>query len=141
MTIPNTDTETGVKYGVVALDSLANWVFDEFFYHGRNLSSDGAFQDAIAYDGLDPDDDEQVQEFWDSYQADEEEYALEIDGMKLELSYLGGAPLVWVFKSPHTTECRECSPCCPLAGDLDSQDPGGFTTYTLPKEWFFDIQD
>ena len=38
--IPNTNPETGFRYGVVALHSLQDWVFDEFFYNGTNLTAD-----------------------------------------------------------------------------------------------------
>ena len=135
--LPNVNPETGIRYGVVALDSLEDWAFDEFFYQGRNVTADAALEEAIA-NGLDPDDDDATQDFWDDYQAEEENYELETkDGLKLGLSYLGGAPLVWVFESPVTTEARECSPCVPGAGDLDSQEPGSFTCYTLPSEWFY----
>jgi hypothetical protein len=36
-----------------------------------------------------------------------------------QVSSLGGAPLIWVFKSPYVTPCRQCSPCVPNAGNLD----------------------
>ena len=70
------------------------------------------------------------------YSAEEECYEAEVDGMKLGLSWLGGAPFVWVYESPHTTHARECSPCVPHAGDLDSKDPGGFECYDLPVDWY-----
>ena len=131
--IANINPETGIRYGVVSLNSLADWAFDEFFYSGTNETSDAAFREWKAEN---PDADESAeQEFWDMYQGEEEEYSLETDGMNLAISYLGGAALVWVFQSPHTTTARECSPCVPNAGDLDSQESGGFECYTLPKEW------
>jgi len=133
--LPNTNPETGIRYGVVKLDSLADWAFDEFFNNGRNVTADAALAEAVA-EGLDPEDDEATQQFWDGYQGEEETYELETDGMRLMLSYLGGAPLVWVFQSPVTTEARLCSPCVPGAGDLDNQEPGAFTCYSLPIEWF-----
>ena len=33
---PNTNPYTDIRYGVVRLNSLADWVFDEFLYHGTN---------------------------------------------------------------------------------------------------------
>ena len=130
--IPNMNSETGIRYGVVALDSLEDWVWDEFFHQGTNET-----QEAVAkeYNVENMPEDEQ-QAFWDNYYADEEEYSLETDGMSLGLSYLGGAPLVYVFQSPHMTQARECSPCIPGAGNLDSQEVGSFDCYTLPQDWF-----
>jgi len=111
-------------------------VYDEFFYHGTNLSAAAALADAIACGDVVEDDEESEQNFWDYYEAGEEEYSLEIDGLSLGLVYLGGAPLVYVFRSPHIAQASVCSPCVPSAGDLDSQHAGGIDCYTLPPDWF-----
>ena len=132
--LTNTDQATGYAYGVVALNSLADWVFDEFWYDGVNLTMAAVEEEAHAdhpeWEGILPD------EFWDGIALETESYSLTKDGLCLELSYLGGAPLVWVFKSPHTTLARPCSPCCPGAGDLDNKDATGIPTYDLPPEWY-----
>jgi len=130
----NCDTETGTPYGVVSMNALEDWVFDEFFNAGENLTARSAFEES----GIDPDDDGAVQEFWDYYECDEEEYALDLpdEGLHLGLSYLGGAPLVWVYKSPHVAFCRPCSPCVPGAGDLDSKVEPGMRCYDLPADWY-----
>jgi hypothetical protein len=141
----NTNPSTGVRYGTVYLQSLAGWAFEEFLYHGTNLSYEAARKDfeqefRAAYEG-EPDDlddalDEALDGFNEDYTGEEETYRLEKDGLELELSYLGGAPMVWVLKSPHTARVRLCSPCVPNAGDLGSPDEGGVEAYTLPPEWF-----
>jgi hypothetical protein len=128
--MPNVNPETGIRYGVVALNTLAEWVFDEFFYHGTNTTYEDALKEWQA-ENPDADDDNFL------WEGDEDSYELETeDGLKLGLSYLGGAPLVWVFESPHTTRARLCSPCVPNAGDLDNRDPNGEECYTLPDDWF-----
>jgi hypothetical protein len=140
--LPNTNPETGVRYGVVALNTLADWVFDEFFHNGTNVSYEAALeefkQSILAYSVSVSD--EEIQDFNDHYEGEEECYELETSvpegTLKLGLSYLGGAPLVWVFQSPHTTRARLCSPCIPNGGDLDNQDPDGEECYTLPPDWF-----
>lgn len=129
----NVNPETGIRYGVAAILGLADWVFDEFFQNGRNLSAEAAFEEWRAEN---PEAD--VDDFWDSYEEYEDCYSLETGEMKLGMFYLGGAPLVWVYESPHVTRARLCSPCVPNAGDLDSQDPEGFECYTLPADWFDD---
>lgn len=124
----NVNPETGIRYGVVSLNSLAEWVFDEFFQSGVNLSYQAALDEWIS-EGNDPD----SEDF--EYESDEDTYELETsDGLKLGLSTLGGAYNVWVLESPHTVRCGLCSPCCPNAGNLDSY--GEFVAYTLPPEWF-----
>jgi hypothetical protein len=61
----------------------------------------------------------------------------EVEGVKLSLSYLGGAPLLWVVKSPRLVWCRPCSPCVPGGGDLDSpqEEGSGMQCYGLPEGW------
>lgn len=139
--MPNYNPETGIRYGVVALGSLSEWAFDEFFHNGRNLTYEAALSEAKAeHDG--EWDDAAEQDFADSYECDCEQYELETtddDGnpLKLGLSCLGGAPLVWVFESAYQCDCAQCSPCVPGAGDLDTRrDPSGVGTYDLPPNWY-----
>ena len=58
-----------------------------------------------------------------------------LDGVKYEISWLGGAPLLWVFESPIISKARLCSPCVPNAGDLDSLDDDGYECYGIPEDW------
>jgi len=131
--IPNIHPETNIAYGVTNLNSLKDWVYDEFFNHGKNTSYAAALDD---WQKTNPDCDEQ--EFADEYMGEEDCYSLEKDGMSLELSYLGGAPMVFVLESSITTLCSQCSPCVPNAGDLNSQHELGMRAYTLPGDWFED---
>jgi len=131
--IPNINPETNIPYGVASLNSLKDWVYDEFFTYGVNTSYAAALDE---WKKTNPDCDEQ--EFADDYEGEEECYSLETDGMSLELSYLGGAAMVFVLKSSSTTLCSQCSPCVPNAGDLNSQHELGIRAYTLPGDWFED---
>lgn len=130
----NVDPKTGIRYGVVSLNNLADWVFDEFFLNGVSETYEAAKKEHFG--DKEPDDNE-LEEFNDNFDCDEEEYSLETDGMKLLLNFLGGAPLVWVIESPHRAFCAECSPCCPNAGNLDEKREGGVETYDLPKDWYY----
>lgn len=42
------------------------------------------------------------------------------DGVTYRISWLGGAPLLWVFDGPQGVCVSHCSPCAPGAADLDS---------------------
>lgn len=131
----NYNPETGIAYGVVSMNSLADWAFEEFVADGTNLSAEAAYADWS--EGLSADEIANgADDFWNEYRVDEENWVLEKDGLKLGLSWLGGAPLVWVFESPHTTTATPCSPCVPGAGDLDTPSDDGIRCYTLPTEWF-----
>lgn len=57
------------------------------------------------------------------------------EGVKYAISWLGGAPLLWIFESPVLSKARLCSPCVPNAGDLDSLDEGGYECYGIPSDW------
>ena len=133
--IPNINPNTGIPYGVVSLNSLQDWVFDEFSHNGVNLTYEAALEEAQLEKEFD---EEEFNETYSMVVAEEEEFELEMEpeGLKLLLGYLGGAPLVWVLESPHTAKVRECSPCVPNAGDLDSKGEGSVLCYTLPPEWF-----
>ncbi len=133
----NVNPKTGIRYGVVSLNSLAEWVYDEFLEHGTDLTHAEALAEAReSGEYLDSGGEFDEYAFNDNYCADETEYELETDGMKLGLSHLGGAALVWVFESPHLADCAVCSSCCPNVGDLDTNRTEGKTTYSLPAEWF-----
>jgi hypothetical protein len=132
----NINPETGVRYGVVALHSLEDWVWEEFWQNGTNETWEYAKREWLAENPNHDEDSEEFQEWNESWECDEQEYSLECDGMKLELSYLGGAPLVFVLQSPYISRARECSPCVPNAGDLDSKDADGVECYDLPADWY-----
>jgi hypothetical protein len=59
-------------------------------------------------------------------------------------SHLGGAALIWVFKSRYVTPCRACSPCVPGAGSLEQAcDPQEANTVAYcppPQDWGVDDQ-
>ena len=58
------------------------------------------------------------------------------EGVRYEISWLGGAPLLWVLESPVISKARLCSPCCPNAGDLNSLDDDGYECYGIPADWY-----
>jgi hypothetical protein len=76
------------------------------------------------------------QGWWDGIDESEFRKEGEIDGVKVSVSSLGGASLLWVLESPYTGLYRPCSPCIPGAGDLDSPDPDfGMQCYDTPPDW------
>lgn len=80
---------------------------------------------------------------WDNCSDDEpHNYYYEYDTphgkVKLKLSSLGGAPLLFVLESPYVIRAQQCSPCVPGAGNLDHPDPHGILCHALdPEEWPF----
>jgi len=183
----NTNPTTGIRYGVIAGNSLNTYVLDDLF-HGDG-AVDLSWQDAMAQlkselnmeadlieeeaeDGFHERHDprEQLESLIDaaydkrgypdrdsfidgefekrSQDIDISEPTIEgeYDGVKYRISWLGGAPLVWVLEGP-TGYCRSlCSPCVPNAADLDSgfeESPRSeiaealypWQCYVVPADW------
>ena len=146
----NINPETGTRYGCVYLNSLdpdtAQWLWDD----AENLS------EAEAYEELKTEIEAQVQEECPDFDENEAEIEVEkrleleseriqieeptlagiCEGVRYEISWLGGAPLLWVFESPVISKARLCSPCCPNAGDLNSLDDDGYECYGIPADWY-----
>lgn len=114
----NIDTATGIRYGVISVNSVGDRLFDaqEFIYTPNN--------DEDVYD----DDTEPIG--WHVKDADYEMInCLDNDAM--------------VLKSPYYTYAPFCSPCVPGAGNLDDaarkgnlDEHSGVRTYCLGPEWF-----
>jgi hypothetical protein len=66
----------------------------------------------------------ELEKFSDMCEIDEPTIEGEYEGVKYQIGWLGGAPLLWVIEGPIGWAARLCSPCVPNAADLD----GGFAT-------------
>lgn len=146
----NINPETGIPYGVIHGRDVPDLV-EEIMTHGKNITYElwkadlidsvkwllkninypNAIDEAIAIvDNLD--------NLGECFDNEECEYTLmRGEGDTLEhylLSYLGGATLVWVQRSPWITQACQCSPCVPNAGDLNTLSPGGFDCYDISPE-------
>jgi len=147
----NTNPATGIRYGVIAGNSLDATVFDDLFYSGTNISEQEALDSLreeisieAAERGFDDEDDrdnwfEGEYEVRSSYlEIEEPTIEGEKDGVKYRISWLGGAPLLWVLEGP-VGECyRLCSLCVPNAGDLDSGFKAGQFLHNRPPQTFYE---
>ena len=151
MTIPNIDSETGIPYGIIHANNLPE-LYDEIISMGESVTFRefrnqvlcelaSSISCILSEHGISLSDPETAaEEIFDSadmncWECDEEEYEYELDGVKILLSYLGGAALIWVIESPYVAPCKQCSPCIPHGGDLDNPDCEGSNAYSLPPEW------
>ena len=107
------------------------------------LSNDRYMEDEVeaAYNRLGYDDrddyiDTRLERESERIQIEEPTLAGTCEGVRYEISWLGGAPLLWVIESPIISKARLCSPCCPNAGDLDSLDDDGYECYGIPADWY-----
>ena len=151
----NLNPKTGIRYGCVYLNSLdpytASWLWDD----AENLSEAEAYaelKNEIRAQVEAENEDEGFGKWDESEVEDEVERRLELEseciqveeptlagtceGVRYEISWLGGAPLLWVLESPVISKARLCSPCCPNAGDLNSLDDDGYECYGIPADWY-----
>lgn len=147
----NINPDTGVRYGVISTRNIDQDVLDTIFQNGTDLSYAEAEEEIrrdveadvrAGKDILLDDVDMEVQSRMEHYQCEEPvvRYVLTDDAGQPTLEVLtdptmGGAQLLWVFKSPYRTKARLCSPCIPNAGDLDNLDPDGEECYDVPPDW------
>lgn len=141
----NINAETGIPYGIIKANAIHSDVLDTLTIHnGKDLTYESALADYLAEKrrehenhadehAEDFDEDAAKDEFGDWFQADETIYAGEHEGVTYQTTWLGGAQMLYVFKSPVVTLCRPCSPCVPNAGDLDSV--GSYEAYGVPSSW------
>ena len=148
----NTNLETGIRYGIVQGTSLSHWALEDIFDHGDDLTFAAYKDECIGkVEALLEELDQRharsraesiVDTFeWDSYQAEDSDYEYSADGVDLLLTWLGGAPIIFVRKSPVIVVVRRlCTLCAANGGDLDSglaDNPAeGYECYGLPKEWY-----
>ena len=156
MPTANINSETGIHYGAISGHSLdpdvLNTIQDKVF----DLEYDAAYKDHLKRllwsasliilddsltvqqlidkceaNDIDPD----IDHFADHFYCEEPSGTVNHEGLIVTFSWLGGAPLIIVNKSPFVTFARQCSPCVPNAGDLDNLDPDGVECYNVPENW------
>ena len=146
----NMNPETGIRYGIVAANSLHGDVICELQANGKDLHWEEFAEDVkrglqgeVDYGDHDDDPDFDFDEELDSrmenaadhFYDDEPVHEFDYQGVQGRTTWLGGALLVWVFESKWTTNARLCSPCVPNCCDLDSPDPDGYEGYDVNPEW------
>lgn len=148
----NINPETGIRYGVIACNSLNQHVVEELWYGpgAVDISYKEALEDLEAEirrevefeqeDGFEVDDPEdEIQSRLESraewIEIDEPTIKGTYEGVEYIIGWLGGAPLVWITKSPFVGKFDRCSPCVPGAVSLESPNPGGVQGYDVPPDW------
>mgnify|MGYP007063752762 CR=1 FL=1 len=136
----NYSEKTGIPFGIMQGNNAPE-LLDEIMMNGKNLTFEYCLENLKSQNSDAPVEYQAnaIHVFCEDYESDEDEYEHEVDGMKLGASCLGGAYLIWVYESPHTARVRECSPCIPGAGDLDSPDiDHGMECYSVSQDWLED---
>jgi hypothetical protein len=136
--------------GVVAVNNLGDWFWDEVYNNGLNLDEWRWYNDfAERSDGEPvPDDYPMIDEptwlvgDW-RLDGDKWEAFAGTNGYSAILQWMGGAAILTVVRSDHWTSVTSmCSPCCPGQANLDSgYDERGYTCYSLPAEFYLSKEE
>lgn len=152
----NVNVETGIRFGICHCppemfeEIMTNGTDETFEAHKRDCEKQVAnLLEELGQRDCDRQAKDIVSNFeWDDYQPEESEYSYEDKaGNKFLISYLGGAPLLWIIKSTKIVHCRSlCSPCVPNGGDLDSgltTPEDGYECYGVPDDyaWAFELSE
>ncbi len=151
----NIDLETGIRYGIVSMNSLDEWAWQtmqggddlDFIEYRESVRDDmsSAIERVLEEHGLiqrnygaDNFADDIVDNLeFDNYESNGDcvRYELKDDLYHLQTTSDGQ---LFVFKSPYYTQAQFCSPCVPGAGNLDCPCESGPKTYCLDASWFDD---
>ncbi len=143
----NYDEKTGISYGVISqndinLDVINSWydndsVYDEYEKELSEAVKNGNMTDEEMDDNL------------QNYDNNYHHYYV-VDDEGIDAEYFSDLNSWYITRSPYYTFTKQCSPCCPGAGDLshsitkeeyDAGDHNAFMygtvkAYCLPKEYF-----
>ena len=160
MPTANINSETGIHFGAISGNSLdcdVLWALQDKAFSleyeaalcehlkqllwdvqtlviGDHLTSDQLVE-LCEENNIDPDIDPDIDHFADLFYCEEPSGTVNHEGLIVTFSWLGGAPLIIVNKSPFITFANPCSPCVPNAGDLDNLAPDGVECYNVPENW------
>jgi hypothetical protein len=153
----NFNETLGIRYGVISPHSISSWSLDEIYQNGTDPIYEESKENLIdpirehlnnfgfSVGQIDEVIDPLIDNFNESYESDgsgimdysDKEYDLHVSGDNFG---------IFVMKSPYYTYCRDCSPCAPGAGSLDSPidkdsgsfdaDPYLYRALCLGPEWF-----
>jgi len=111
--LPNRDSESGIRYGVISVNSVERWWDSaEPHYEHEESSPDQCEEDCMC-----------------------EPVSHDVDKAGVVASS-GESGDIFVFKSPFFTRAAFCSPCAPGACYLASPCDDGERAYCFGHEWF-----
>ena len=133
----NIDTKNGIRYGVIAQNSVMSEALDDVEYDYPFNCPDCGNESLVKSRSAKYDYFCQTCRTWhmseDCYGEESIGFHYEGDGYQL-VDCLDTN--IMVISSPYYTFTRFCSPCVPGAGDLDTPDAEGVKTYCLGPDWF-----
>ena len=131
----NIDKENGIRYGVIHINRLHEFAWEEFegIYAPGCPSCGELLDDDFESPANCPHCNELIK---DGEQFGDEPGGYEYVGDPTYKLELGDDGDIFVIKSPYYTFAQFCSPCAPGAGHLEHYCEDGPKTYCLGAEWF-----
>ncbi len=144
----NIDTTNGIRYGVISMNALAHWAWEDFESDYGDPTCPECGNDALSeydddkhgqypeHNGCDDYACEHCELLLDSSDVYGDEtigHNLDSDGYK---GFVDSYNDVMLVRSPYFTRADFCSPCAPGAGHLENYNPNGVKTYCLGHDWF-----
>lgn len=142
----NIDRETGIRYGVIPMNSLAHWAYESFEPdygdpHCPECGQQVYPPDEIASADLDAGQDFRCinchKNYWSNECYGEEMIGSDLDDGEYK-AHEGSDGDVFVLKSPYYTRAQFCSPCAPGACHLENPTSDGEKAYCFGHDWFED---
>lgn len=134
----NRDPETGIRFGVINMNDLAHWAWDEAeadYGEPTCPKCGGSVEDSDGHKDYRCESCERNLWSHEVYGDEPNGHTIDDDGLKAEIDSMGDA---FVLESPYFTRAGFCSPCAPGAGDLSSPCDDGEKTYCFGHDWFED---
>ena len=139
--ITNTNTKTGLPFGVISGKSLDGEILSDIIMAAETVVFDRerdefAIELAEKVGPKSAEYDAELERFGDFFQCEEPCADVEFRGIHLHVSYLGGAPIIFSYDGPTQKVASYCSPCVPGAADLDSG-KGELECHGIPSSWLY----
>lgn len=145
----NYDKETGIHYGVISMNALSQWAWEEFEADYGDPTCGHCGNELVEYDEEKHGDYPEIHgcadyacetceiviDSQDAYGDEPLGWYLDSDNLK---AFVDSYNDVMIVKSPYYTHAQYCSPCAPGAGHLEHPVEGGPKTYCFDKSWFED---
>ena len=147
----NIDVKTGIRYGVIAINSLNEWIWESLEAdYGEAQCPECAStviesehgKDYFCWDCWDCNGSKQGHErlytHWSDRCFGDEPLGHSLSENGIEAHSAFNQTCLFVTASPFYTFAAFCSPCAPGAGNLDSSCEDGAKTFCLPADYFDD---
>ncbi|MCP4537799.1 MAG: hypothetical protein GY832_11700 [Chloroflexi bacterium] len=150
----NIDAENGIRYGVISVNRLNEWAYEDFEADYGDPCCPKCGNEAKDYSDYPGESDDEM-DTWEHAEHECDDYiccdcqyvfgsesaygeepvghTLDKDGYR---GCLDSHNDVMLTKSPYFTHAQFCSPCVPGAGHMENPCPDGPQTYCFGPDWF-----